>query len=142
MHQKLSVAVVSLIIKENKILLLKRKNTPWMNGYWGVPWGRLDTNETMTKWAIREAKEEVGITIFEENIIWKSIIQHKDERGERLYFAIQISDFSWKITNLEPEKCEEIQWFSLSNLPKNITPQVKICLEAILNNIKYMEYWY
>ena len=33
MHANLSVAVLAVVIKDNKILLLKRKNTPWMNWY-------------------------------------------------------------------------------------------------------------
>jgi ADP-ribose pyrophosphatase YjhB (NUDIX family) len=31
MHSNLPVAVVSVVIKDGKILLLQRKNTPWMN---------------------------------------------------------------------------------------------------------------
>jgi ADP-ribose pyrophosphatase YjhB (NUDIX family) len=31
MHSKLPVAVITVLKKENKILLLKRKNTPWLN---------------------------------------------------------------------------------------------------------------
>ncbi len=142
MHTKLPVAVVSIVIRNNKILLLKRKNTPWMNWYWGVPWWRLDEWESMTIWAIRELQEEVWLKINEKNINFKSIIQHKDDRWERLYFVIEVVDFLWKPINLELEKCEEIKWFALSNLPENITSQVEICLKVIQNKINYMEFWY
>ena len=142
MHSKLAVAVISVIIKNNKVLLLKRKNTPWMNWYWWLVWWRLDAWETMTFWAIREAKEEVWIEIVEENIKFKSLIQHKDDRWERIYFVIQVEDFSWVAKNMEEDKCEKIEWFDLNNLPKKITPQVEICLDAIKNKICYSEYWY
>ncbi|PID86578.1 hypothetical protein CSB08_00145 [Candidatus Gracilibacteria bacterium] len=113
-----------------------------MNGYWGVPGGRLDEGESMTIGAIRELQEEVGLKINEKNINFKSIIQHKDDRGERLYFVIEVVDFLGKPINLELEKCEEIKWFALSNLPENITSQVEICLKVIQNKINYMEFGY
>ena len=142
MHSKLPVAVLSVIKKDWKILLLKRKNTPWMNWFWGLPWWRLDKWETMTVWAIREAKEEVWIDILESNISFKSIVQHKDDRWERIYFIIKVESFSWEICNMEEDKCEEIKWFDLDNLPKNITPQVEICLDVINKKLCYSEYWY
>ncbi len=142
MHTSLPVAVVTIILKDNKILLLKRKNTPWMNWFRWLPWGRLEQWESMTSWAIRELNEELWIIISEENILFKSIIQHKDERWERLYFVLYIEDFFWIPSNMEKDKCDEIKWFNLDNLVENITPQVGICLNTIKNKISYSEYWY
>ena len=142
MHASLPVAVVSVIIKDNKILLLKRQNTPWMNSYRWVPGWRLDAWESMTSWAIRELKEEIWIDLDEKNILFKSIVQHKDERWERIYFIVNFSEFAWSPVNNEPEKCAWIEWFSLDNLPENITPQVEICLDCVKNRIEYLEYGY
>ena len=142
MHAQLPIAVVSVVIRNNNILLLKRKNTPWMNWYWGILWGRLDAGESMTHWAIRELREETGLTISDENIAFKSIVQHKDERWERIYFIIQVVDINEEPQNREPEKCEDMQWFPLNNLPQNITPQVQIALDAIQNQEHYQEFGY
>lgn len=142
MHAQLPIAVVSVVIRNNNILLLKRKNTPWMNWYWGIPWGRMDAGESMTHWAIRELREETGLTISDENIAFKSIVQHKDERWERIYFIIQVVDINEEPQNREPEKCEDMQWFPLNNLPQNITPQVQIALDAIQNQEHYQEFGY
>jgi len=142
MHSNLPVAVISIVTKENKLLLLKRKNTPWMNWYWWVPGWRLDTWETMTVWSIRELEEEVWIKVKEKDIIFKSVIQHKDDRWERIYFAIHTQKFSWEPVNIEKNKCEKVEWFDIDNLPTKITPQVNICLNAIRNKIYFEEYWY
>ncbi len=73
MHSNLPIAVVSVIIKDDKILLLKRQNTPWMNWYWWVPWWRLDEWESMTFWAMRELKEEIWIEISENDILFNPL---------------------------------------------------------------------
>lgn len=142
MHSKLPVALLSIIIQDGKILLLQRQNTPWMNGFRWVPGGRLDVWETMTIWAIRELKEEAWIEVKEEDILLKALVQHKDERGERLYFVIHTEKFSGEPTNMEPEKCAWLERFDIQNLPENVTPQVEICLEAVLKKINFQEYGY
>lgn len=142
MHSTLPIAVITILKKDNKILLLKRKNTSWMNWFWWLPWGRLDIWESMTYGAIRELEEEIWIKISPKNISEKTIIQHKDERWERIYFTILVENFNGIPKNNEPEKCEEISRFSLDNLPENITPQVKICLNSIKNKQFFSEFWY
>lgn len=109
MHSTLPVAVVSVIMKNNKILLLRRENTSWMDWYWWLPWWRLDIWESMTIWAIRELKEEIWIEIEESNILFESLIQHKDERWERIYFVIYFNDFKNDPTNIEKDKCSWLE---------------------------------
>ncbi len=142
MHSKLPVAVITVLKRENKILLLRRKNTPWLNWYWWFPGGRLDAWESMTSWAIRELKEEVWVEITPKNINFKAVIHHKDERWERIYFIIEVENFSQKPKNIEEDKAEEIKWFNIDNLPEKITPQVKICLDVVKKRICYSEYWF
>jgi 8-oxo-dGTP pyrophosphatase MutT (NUDIX family) len=57
---KLSVAVFLFLIKNDSILLLKRENTGWMDGFFSVPAGSLDGSETLAAAAIRETSDEVG----------------------------------------------------------------------------------
>jgi ADP-ribose pyrophosphatase YjhB (NUDIX family) len=121
---------------------LQRKNTPWMNWYWSIPWWRLDIGESMISWAIREIKEEVWIEIIEEDILFKWVVQHKDDRGERIYFVINLENFQGTPKNMEPEMCSWVEWFDLNALPEKITPQVDICLNLVKNKINYLEYWY
>lgn len=142
MHANLPVAVVSVVIKEGKILLLQRKNTPWMDWYWSIPWWRLDIWESMTSWAIRELKEEVWIEVLHEDILFRWIVQHKDDRWERIYFIINLEKFYGTPKNMEPEMCSWVEWFDLNSLPEKITPQVEICLYLVKNKINYLEYWY
>ena len=43
---KISIAVFLFLIKDNKILLIKRSNTGWMDGFYSVPAGSIDGSET------------------------------------------------------------------------------------------------
>jgi len=61
-------AVYAIFKKEDKILLIKRKNTTWYDGFYSLPAGRLSKNEYPTSGIIREVLEEVGVKIKKEDL--------------------------------------------------------------------------
>ncbi len=56
-HPHLGVGV--LLIRDNKLLLIKRKYDPDA-GYWSIPGGHMELGEKIQHTAIREAFEETG----------------------------------------------------------------------------------
>ncbi|MBN2246845.1 MAG: NUDIX domain-containing protein, partial [Candidatus Aminicenantes bacterium] len=56
------VGVGAVVIKDEKILLVKRKNPP-QKGQWAIPGGKVEFGETMQKAAEREILEETGLII-------------------------------------------------------------------------------
>ena len=54
------LAVSAIIFKNNKILLIRRENEPYLNR-WCFPGGKIENNETYIDATIREVKEEIGI---------------------------------------------------------------------------------
>ncbi len=70
-----SVGAAVLVIKRGKILLVKRKVSP-SKGKWALPGGFMEQGESVENAALRELKEETGITgknaeiisVFNENV--------------------------------------------------------------------------
>lgn len=60
LQRKLSAA--ALIEQEGKLLLLQRAHPPWQ-GYWNLPAGYLEVDETPEQAVIREVLEETGLEI-------------------------------------------------------------------------------
>jgi ADP-ribose pyrophosphatase YjhB (NUDIX family) len=65
---KLIASVYLLFVKDDKILLLRRCNTGYEDGNYGLVAGHLDAHESLTQAAIREAKEESGVDINPEDL--------------------------------------------------------------------------
>lgn len=58
------IAVKSFIVKDNRLLILKRESDDVQSpGIWEIPGGRLNLGEHPIKGLKREIKEETGLTI-------------------------------------------------------------------------------
>lgn len=129
-------AVYLILIKENKVLLLKRANTGYEDGNYSLVAGHMDGNETIKQAMIREAYEEAGIIIDEKNIEIVAFLHRKTD-PERLDFFLRCDRWSGEVTNMEPDKCSELSWYDINNLPENIIPCVKKAIENYQNNIMF-----
>ena len=115
------VSVQLLLEKEDKILLMKRKNTEYEDGKYCLPGGHVEANEEIRKALIREAKEEIGIDIDMQDIKFYKVMNRKvNSNQEYLDFIFKANHWTGEITNEENNKCEEIIWANKKNLPENI----------------------
>lgn len=126
---KMYVAVHLFIVKENKILLLRRYNTGYEDGNYSVPAGHVDGNETFIEAAIREAREEAGIIIKKETILPIQVMHRKKSFEERIDYFLETFTWEGKIGNMEPHKCDKLEWFELEKLPNNTIPYIRYAIE-------------
>jgi len=135
---KMRVAVYLILVKDNQILLLRRFNTGWMDGKYSLISGHLDGNETVSEAMIREAFEEAKIKIRKEDLIPATVIDRRsDEEYIDFFFVVN----KWKGIPIigEIEKCDDLSWFSIDNLPDNLLPFVKEAIENYKNKIAFFE---
>lgn len=135
------VAVHAFFIKDGQVALLKRKNTGYRDGYYGVPAGHVDGGETIAAAMSREVFEEVGITIAAESLqpvhVMHRIVSQTEERIDYFY---SIDAWKGQLQNTEPDKCDELGWYPLNVLPENTIPYVKKALAKTLNNEFFSEH--
>ncbi|MFA6119457.1 MAG: NUDIX domain-containing protein [Parachlamydiales bacterium] len=126
--------------KNNKILLLKRVNTGYEDGNYSLVAGHVEIGEPFSETIIREAFEESGIKIESKNLKVVHVLHRKSIDSERVDVFFTTDKWEGKIENKEPNKCSELEWFDINNLPKNIVPYVKFVIEKIKQDVFYSEY--
>lgn len=134
---KIFVAVYMILIKDNKILLGRRANSSWMNGRYNMPAGHLEEGETLVEAVIRETKEEVGIDVLPKDIEHVHTM-HRKGRYVDIFFKAKVWQGDGYIA--EPDKCDDLQWFPLDNLPENPIPSQKSALDLILKGVTFSEF--
>jgi 8-oxo-dGTP diphosphatase len=129
---KVVPSVFVAIIQDGKVLLLKRANTGWMDGYYDLPAGHLENQEKLKEGAARELKEEAGITVNPKDL--KLIHLHQNHHvPEQPHYGYIFLAKKWQGEPklIESEKADDIGFFGLNELPEKITPYVKEALEQL-----------
>ncbi len=139
MHALFPVTVHMLFIRENEILLSRRFQTGYMDGYYSLPAGHLDGGETIIQAAIRESREETGTSIAPQDIAFASVI-HRLEEEERIDFFVWVRRWDKEPSNTEPHKCDDLRWFTLSSLPTNLVPYVNQGITNALQAVPFDEF--
>ncbi len=130
-----------ILVKGGKILMLRRANTGFEDGKYSVVAGHLDGNETVVQAMAREAKEEADITIIPENLKVVHVIHRKQSKElERMDFFLTAKKWEGGPKNMEPEKCSDLSWFDLGNLPSNTIPYVRQAIGCVLKGVFYSEH--
>lgn len=125
---KLVSAVHIFLIRDGKVLLLRRFNTGYEDGNYSVVAGHLNGDEEVKTAAIREAHEEVGIRIAPADLRVVGVM-HRKSNDERVDFFLTAASWSGEITNTEPDKCDRLAWFDVDDLPENVIPYVRRALD-------------
>ncbi|OGH84782.1 MAG: DNA mismatch repair protein MutT [Candidatus Magasanikbacteria bacterium RIFOXYC12_FULL_32_21b] len=106
----------TFIIRENKILFGKRKNSHG-SGQWGLTGGHLEFGESWEECAIREAMEETGLKL--ENVEYFAVTNDVMPEDNKHYLTIfmRTKYTGGEAQLLEPDKFEEWRWCTWDDLP-------------------------
>ena len=129
---KLIASVYLILIKDNKILLSRRYNTGYFDGNYSFPAGHLDGNETLKQGMVREAKEEVDLVVVPADLELIHVMDRKIPNDERMDFFFTTKKWEGEPKIMEPDKCDDLSWFELNSLPKNIIPSLNYEMEKVL----------
>jgi 8-oxo-dGTP diphosphatase len=139
---KMKAAVYVLMRRGEEILLLQRKNTGYQDGNYGFPAGHMDGDELATHAAAREAKEEVGVTINPSDLRLVHTTHRLDTgiSSERVELFFESESWKGEPENMEPEKCDNIAWYPIAQLPPNTIPLLRRVLQLSNEGVSYSEY--
>ena len=126
MKEMFKSAVHMIIVNnDNKILLQKRKGSKLWPGYYALPAGHIDEGENQYDALVREAKEELDIEINPKDIINSYVVLRRNYfeiDGKKLEpyidYYFEISKYKGIPKIVELNKCEELIWSNIDDLPE------------------------
>lgn len=125
-------ACVLILNEENKILLHKRRD----NGFWAYPGGSMELGESFEECAKREVLEETGLECLELSYFTHqsgSKMHYVYPNGDEIYTAGIVFVCRKYRGELKVEESEVIEqrFFSLDDLPTNISPMNRMVIEKL-----------
>ncbi|MGN6577099.1 MAG: NUDIX domain-containing protein [Nocardioides sp.] len=124
--------------RRREVLLQLRQGTGYMDGHWAsAAAGHVERGESVYAAAAREALEELGISGVQLTPVCAMQRTAQDETGhaepidERVDYFFTSSRWAGEPRIVEPEKCADLRWFGLDELPDPVVPHELAVLEAI-----------
>ena len=112
------VGVGAIIIEDSRVLLVKRARPP-LQDHWSIPGGVLEVGELVREAAIREAREETGLTVEPGELlgVYDRVLRNPEQRVQYHYVLI---DFLCRRLGGELQAADdaaEVRWFTREELP-------------------------
>ncbi len=143
---KTVAAVYVIFIQDGQVLLLRRSNTGYEDGKYSLPAGHLDGDEPVRAAAAREAREETGIDIDPEDLEVVHVL-HRFTPATGSAPSDEYVDFFFTATQwaeapciMEPDKCDELRWADIRDLPGLTIPYIRHVIEQVLQGKTFSEY--
>lgn len=139
-YRSLTAVYVMMQNPKGEILLLRRANTGYRDGYYDMPAGHLEADESLKQAAVREVKEEAGVVVSTEDLEFIELL-HRRSEGNRDYLDVFFRVKKWvgEPGIMESEKCDDLIWVSPSALPDMIVPHQRVVLEDLAKGQKFLE---
>ncbi|WGS52101.1 NUDIX domain-containing protein [Paraburkholderia sp. D15] len=123
----------------NECLFLQRANTGFRDGQYALIAGHLEPGESIEACAIRESKEEAGVTIAPGALEFK-LVMRRDSDTNRISFFFSCREWEGVPTNMEPHKCSGFVWAKPENPPAPTVDYVADALVQIRNGVMLSDF--
>jgi ADP-ribose pyrophosphatase YjhB (NUDIX family) len=112
------VGVGAVIIEEARVVLVKRAHPPLQAG-WSIPGGVLEVGELVREAAIREAREETGLTVEPGELLGVYDRVLRDAGGRVQYHYILVDFLCRRVAGdiVAASDAAEVRWFTREELP-------------------------
>ena len=108
-------AVGLLIERDGDVLFVRRDRAPY-KGYWDIPGGFLEADETPIKGAMREAREETGLRVK----IGALLGLYHDKNGDDYTFNAYYRAHPVGGREQAGDDASELRWFPIRAIPKRL----------------------
>ncbi|MFG1705823.1 NUDIX domain-containing protein [Nonomuraea sp. M3C6] len=122
------------VAERGEVLLGRRAGTGYGDGLWHLPSGHLEAGESATDAAVREAGEEVGVTIDPADLTFAHVMHRAPDRVG-LFFVTDT--WTGEPYNAEPAKCSELAWRPLNDLPHDMIDYPAAAIAHILDHVPF-----
>lgn len=131
-HRVAMAAHIWLRNEAGEMLVIRRTGTTYLGGFWSVPAGHVEADETVAQACVREVGEEVGVRLAVDDLRF-ALVQQKTGRDgeERVDFFFEASlPLRQRARIASRREVSDMAWVRPTCLPEPFAPYVRAALDA------------
>ena len=134
MRTQFDVIAHTFVFDRGRLLLLRRANTGFLDGYYSLPGGHVEAGEDVAKGAAREVQEEAGIEVLE---IEPVVVM---PYGDGVDFLFEAKRWRGTAEIGEPNRCDSLLWAAPDRLPEKTAPFIERALDLRRTGVWYHQF--
>ena len=132
MQQGSIVVAVAILIRDENVLLSRRRAGSHLEGLWEFPGGKVEPDESPTDAVRREVEEEVGLAVERAHPFHRLEFEYPERRIDLHFFLV--TDFTGEMAAREGQEAE---WVALENLDQHPMPAANSAVVAMLRDQRH-----
>ena len=133
-RSRFDIIVHTFVFDHGRLLLLRRANTGFLDGYYTLPGGHVEAGEEVVHAAVREVAEEARIEVLE---IEPSIVM---PYGDGVDFLFEATRWRGTAEIGEPDRCDHLVWAAPDRLPDKTASYLQKALALRREGTWYHEF--
>lgn len=133
-RSRFDIIVHTFVFDHDRLLLLRRANTGFLDGYYSLPGGHVEAGEEVAGAAAREVREEARIEVLDIDPV---IVM---PYGDGVDFLFEARRWRGTAEIGEPDRCDDLVWAPPDRLPEKTAPYLRKALELRSTGTWYHEF--
>ena len=127
-----TVLVALAVVRDSagRLLIARRKADAVLGGFWELPGGKIEQGETAAQFALREAREELGVEV--QPLGDLPTITHRYDHATVTLHPVLCR---WLAGQPEPRQVDAVRWVSRDELDEIVFPPANA---ALIQQIKQL----
>lgn len=139
-ENKVRLSVYGILIdRDNQVLLQKRANTGYADGWWSFPGGHVESDESLVAALQRELFEEIGVKVSADQCAFRLTLSRKPESGKRYINFFYVIKECKDVPIISDGKASELCFFSPTALPDMTLAHIQEALHLIEKGVQFSE---
>lgn len=139
MRDRFPILVHTVLCRGDRVLLLRRAHTGFLDGWYALPGGHLERGEGIRNCAIRECAEEVGVVVRPDALEPLAALAYRtgEDQGVNFLFACRRFDGEPRIA--EPDLFDDLRWCRPDAFPAQTVGYVEEALRMSVRKLWFRD---
>jgi len=139
-RDRFEVVVHTLVMRDGRLLLLRRSGTGYRDGWYVLPGGHQRRGESIVACAVRELAEETGLTVTVAQLVPAAVMPYRTDSEQGIDFIMRCEAPPAEPYIAEPARCDAVGFWPVDGLPAQTAPYIAVALHMLRRGQWFTEF--